>query len=98
VRFAPALIIALSLAATAPPAAARVVDCNSRADFNLRIDSARNMSCRDAVRELRRHKRSISRTFTTPGGFRCYRVSGGRLGGEWRCVKGSRAFRFEFGD
>jgi hypothetical protein len=41
---------------------------------------------------------SIKRHFTTPGGFACSRVSGDRLGGQWRCVKGNRAYRFEFGD
>ena len=65
---------------------------------NTLISSARNMTCRAAARELRRYRGSIHRRFRTPGGFQCRRVSGGRLGGQWRCVKGTRAFRFEFGD
>src|SRR5438132_211069 len=47
---------------------ARVVGCHARADFNLLISSARNMSCRKAKRELRRQKGSIAPRFRTPGG------------------------------
>ena len=80
--------------------AAEVHDCNHWAYYpNLRISSARNMSCRVARGEMRRYKRPIYRAFTTPyRRFRCVRVSGGRLGGQWRCTRGSRAFRFDFGD
>ena len=79
--------------------AASVRDCHTWVYFpNLYISSVRNMSCRRAKREMRRYRRPISRTFRTPGGFYCYRVSGTRLGGQWRCRKGGRAFRFEFGD
>jgi hypothetical protein len=85
--------------ANQPTTAVRVVDCNAFAHYpNTKVSSARNMTCRQAVRELRRHNGPISRSFRTPGGFRCTRVSGGDLGGQWRCVKGARAFRFEFGD
>ncbi|MDQ2983966.1 MAG: hypothetical protein M3R70_08610 [Actinomycetota bacterium] len=76
----------------------RVVRCHVRADFNILISSARDMTCRAAAREMRRYRGSIARRFTTPGGFRCYRVSGSRLAGQWRCVRGGRAFRFEFSD
>jgi hypothetical protein len=62
------------------------------------ISSARNMSCAAAARELRRYRGSVARRFTIPGGFVCYRVSGSRLAGQWRCVRGGRAFRFEFSD
>lgn len=65
---------------------------------NMSISSARNMTCRAAAREMRRYRGSIHRRFRTPGGFLCGRVSGGRLGGQWRCVRGHQAFRFEFGD
>ena len=95
---ASALVLAAAFAAAAPGASARVVSCHSRADFNLLISSARNVSCRDAAREMRRYKGSISRSFRTPHHFRCTRVSGNRLGGQWRCVRRSKAFRFEFGD
>ena len=96
---APIALIA-ALAALAPAtASARVVDCNTWVHYpNTKISSARNMSCRSARNEMRRYKRPIHRRFRTPGGFRCARVSGGALGGQWRCVKGSRAFRLEFGD
>jgi hypothetical protein len=108
-RFRTAAVCCLSSAALAVVAApaqassdaqsARVRNCNHFAHYpNTKVTSARNMSCRRARRDLRRYRGSIKRRFKTPGGFRCRRVSGGRLGGEWRCVKGRRAYRFEFGD
>ncbi len=51
-----------------------------------------------ARRDLRRHHDSISFRFRTPGGFRCKRVSGNALAGQWRCVKQRNAYRFEFSD
>lgn len=87
-----------SAAAGVTATAAALHYCHHRADFNLLISSARNMSCRSAQREMRRYRRSIGYRFATRGGFRCRRVSGTRLGGQWRCVKGRMAFRFEFGD
>jgi hypothetical protein len=76
-----------------------VVDCHVFAHYpNVVITSARNMTCRAAARDMRRYRGSIKRRFRTPGGFLCYRVSGGPLGGQWRCVRGVRAYRFEFGD
>ena len=56
------------------------------------------MTCGAAKRDMKRHRKGISRTFRTPGGFRCRRVSGGELGGQWRCVKGAKAYRFALGD
>ena len=56
------------------------------------------MTCRAAMRDMRRYRGNIRRVFRTPGGFRCARVSGGTLGGQWRCVDRPRAYRFEFGD
>jgi hypothetical protein len=95
-------VAAMSFGVGAGPAAARpadVVDCNHWASFpNLKISSARDMTCRAAVREMRSCRGNISRRFRTPGGFRCSRVSGGPLGGQWRCARAPRAFRFEFGD
>jgi hypothetical protein len=92
----------------APPAAAsdgsassqdRVVDCHVYAHFpNVLISSARNMTCRRAARDMRRYRGSIKRRFRTPGGFRCTQQSGVPEGGQWRCVKRHRAYRFEFGD
>jgi hypothetical protein len=79
--------------------ASGVRDCNLWASYpNVKIDSARNMTCRAARRQMRRYKGSISRRFTTPGGFHCHRVSGNRIAGQWRCTKGVRAFRFDFSD
>ncbi len=91
--------MAVMPAASGSGALEGVVRCHAYVHYpNLLISSARNMTCRAAVREMRRHRRGISRRFRTPGGFLCDRVSGVRLGGQWRCVRGSRAFRFEFGD
>jgi hypothetical protein len=76
-----------------------VVDCNSWASYpNIKISSARNMTCRAAVVEMRRYRGQIFRRFRTPGRFTCTRVSGGQFGGQWRCVRAKLAFRFEFGD
>ena len=76
-----------------------VRDCHHWAYYpNVLISSARNMTCRRARRVMRQYRAPIYRTFTIPAGFYCYRVSGGSLGGQWRCVKGGRAFRFDFGD
>jgi hypothetical protein len=86
--------------ATAPAAtAADVIDCHVYAHYpNVLISSARKMSCRSAARDMRRYRGSISRRFRIPGGFRCSQVSGVLEGGQWRCVRGARAYRFEFGD
>jgi hypothetical protein len=92
----PALV--LSLAASATTASAGVVGCQVRADFNLLVSSARNMTCQSAARELRTYRGSIARRFRLRSGFACYRVSGNRLAGQWRCVRGRQAFRFEFSD
>ena len=91
-----ALIAGASMPATG---LAAVVDCDQYAYYpNVLISSARSMSCGAGARDMRRYKRPIYRTFTTPGGFRCTRVSGGAYGGQWRCVNGARAYRFDFGD
>lgn len=66
-----------------------------RRDDLLRVDP---LTCRRAKRLMRQYRAPIYPTFTIPVGFYCYRVSGGSLGGQWRCVKGSSAFRFDFGD
>ena len=80
-------------------AEAKLRNCHSWAHYpNVLISSARNMKCKTAKKDMRRYKGSIKKNFTTPGRFHCHRVSGNRLGGQWRCVKGSKAYRFEFGD
>src|SRR3954454_25125637 len=91
-------LLAMPAAAGAAPSAAKVRSCNAAVDFNIKISSARNMTCKAAKREQKSYKGSISRKFTTPGGFHCKRVSGAPEGGQWRCHKGERAYRFEFGD
>jgi hypothetical protein len=47
---------------------------------------------------MKAYNGDISRTFTAPQTFRCTRVSGSQFGGQWRCTKGLKAFRFEFKD
>ena len=89
--------VAPPAAAAGPPADA-AADCDIKADFNVEIVSVRNMRCINAAREMRRHNKPISYRFKTPHGFTCTRVSGNRLGGRWRCVRRSKAFRFDFGD
>jgi hypothetical protein len=75
-----------------------VVSCHRTVSVTETITSARAMTCGAAARDLRRTHKPISRHFRTAGGFACSRVSGTALGGEWRCVNGGRAYRFEFGD
>jgi len=102
VRLAAAAAFAAFAGLAAPAGAvaspARVVRCHAHADFNILISSARNMTCRAAAQEMRRYKGSIRTRFRTPGGFGCYRVSGSRFAGQWRCVRRTQAFRFEFSD
>ena len=96
-----AILIAAAFAATAvlpSGASAYVRDCSAPVDFNLRITSARNMTCGAARWDMKRYRGSVRYRFRTPAGFICTRVSGGPLGGEWRCVKGTRAYRFDFAD
>jgi hypothetical protein len=86
-------------AQSAPSASAAVVNCHVWADFpNTLISSARNMTCRVAAAEMKRYRGQIFRRFRTPGRFVCTRVSGVPEGGQWRCVRGNQAFRFEFSD
>jgi len=91
-------LVATLAAAGSHMAAAAVRDCRSAASPNVVVTSARNMRCGQAAREMARYRGSISRSFRIPGGFRCTRVSGGRLSGTWRCVARPRAFRFRFAD
>ena len=102
------LLVAALLAVAAMPStasaditatAAGVHDCHTWASYpNVLISSVRNMRCKRAARDIRRHKGGISKSFKTPGGFRCNQVSGVPEGGQWRCVRKSKAYRFEFGD
>lgn len=90
--------VVFSLAGAAA-ADARVRDCNTWASYpNVKISSARNMTCLAARTDMHRYHGSISRRFRTPGGFLCRQASGGELGGQWRCARGTRAYRFDFGD
>jgi hypothetical protein len=92
------LLVGALLASQPVLAQARVVDCRRAVTPNITISSARNMSCIQAMRDMRRYHGSIYRSFSTPGGFRCNQVSGGQFGGQWRCTSGQRAYRFNFGD
>ncbi|WP_445151516.1 hypothetical protein [Baekduia sp. Peel2402] len=95
---APVLAIAVALPAPAG-AAARVVSCSTYSDYpNVRISSARGLSCATARDIMKAYRGEISKTFTAPRGFTCRQVSGVPEGGQWRCTRRSQAFRFEFKD
>lgn len=96
-RLAPLLAI-VALPASAD-AAARVVSCSTYSDYpNVRISSARGMTCGAARSVMKAYRGDIARSFETPAGFTCRQVSGVPEGGQWRCTRGARAFRFEFKD
>jgi hypothetical protein len=100
-RVAPLLaLVALPATADAATAASgRVVSCSTYADFpNVKISSARGMTCAAARSDMKAYRGEIKRSFKTPGGFTCRQVSGVAEGGQWRCTSGSRAYRFEFKD
>jgi hypothetical protein len=94
----PLIVVAALLLAPTATAHASLHDCDLEATNTATISSARDMSCETAAKEMKAYRGNISRTFKTPGGFACARVSGGPLAGQWRCVKGHKAFRFEFTD
>jgi hypothetical protein len=92
------LWVAVLAAVGAPTARASVVDCAVYADYpNIKVSSARNMTCGQASNLMKSYRGNISRRFTVRA-FTCTQQSGGQFGGQWRCAKGSRAFRFEFRD
>jgi len=98
-RFLAVLTAVLAAAAaSAPPARAEVVDCNVAVGPLRTISSARNMTCRQAARDLRRYRGTTRRRFRTPGGFRCRQVAGIDVAGQWRCTRRAKAYRFEFVD
>jgi len=91
-----ALTAALAIGFASP---SNVVDCHVYAKYpNTLISSARNMTCRAAAQDMRNYRGQIFRRFRTPAGFVCMRVSGGQFGGQWRCVLGAKAYRFDFRD
>ena len=93
------LVVGAGMAQSAPSTRTAIVNCHVWADFpNTLISSARNMTCRAAAAEMKRYRGQIFRRFRTPGRFICTRVSGVPEGGQWRCVRGGQAFRFEFSD
>ena len=89
---------AASLLAAPASAHASLHSCDLQATNTATISSARDMSCDTAAREMKRYRGEISKTFKTPGDFACERVSGAQFGGQWRCTRGHKAFRFEFRD
>jgi hypothetical protein len=93
-------LVACALPATATAAApTTVIDCHTYSDFpNTLISSARGMTCKAAVTVMKAYQGNISRTFKAPQGFTCRQAGGGQYGGQWRCTKGAKAFRFEFKD
>jgi hypothetical protein len=94
------LMAAIAPAANAAPSAgaSAVGTCRPHHVFDQIYDlSVRNMGCARA--------KSIVRTIGFPDsarfrvrGFLCYRISGGRLSGVMRCVRGRKALRFHYAD
>jgi hypothetical protein len=77
---------------------AAVVDCHSYSDYpNTLISSARGLTCVAAVKIMKSYRGDISKSFTVKT-YRCTQVSGSQYGGQWRCARGAKAFRFEFKD
>jgi len=62
------------------------------------VNSARGLTCQAAQSDLKNFSGARGSAFATPNGFDCVRLSGSRLGGEWRCTDGPQAFRFTYGD
>jgi hypothetical protein len=73
----------------------RVVSCrNTLVVYGLIfVTSARNMSCASAIREERTTMHGSLRR--TKHGFVCRPLD--RRNDHWRCVKGNRAYRWEYG-
>ena len=61
------VVVLLGTAVPAEAAPRELRACDTRADFNLLISSARNMFCRTARRDLRRHRAPIAFRFTHAG-------------------------------
>ncbi len=80
-----------------PEPADILLDCPvTGAEPNVANLSVRNMGCAEAVGVIGDFG-SISQTFSVRG-FACGRISGGDLGGTWRCQEEGKVFRFDFGD
>lgn len=92
-------LVAVVLAglATVPAAQAGVRDCNVQVfGPSLVVTSARSMSCVAAARDIRRSASvCCQRRFISAGRFACRLLRGGEYAGEFRCVRGGRAYRFE---
>jgi hypothetical protein len=93
------LAVGLPAAAVAPVSAtqAAVHNCSGAGISNKPAHdiSVRNMSCRAAVRAINRG-RYTQRGFATRG-YRCYQSGSGFEFTQFRCVRGSAAFRFNSG-
>jgi hypothetical protein len=87
--------VPLTIEVSPAPAALEITDCQSPAGTGIRVTSAAGMTCAQGVREMRGGPSAVSERFTSPGGFVCQRVAGNQQRGQWRCSKGTRAFRFE---
>jgi hypothetical protein len=93
-----AAVLALVPAGSAAAAPAKVVDCSVYAKVpNTKISSARGMTCAEAASVMKAYRGQIGRTFVAQH-FRCTQVSGSQFGGQWRCARAAKAFRFEFKD
>lgn len=74
-----------------------ILDCPvAGPEVNFANLSVRNMNCSTAVSLV--GSITTMDAYFTVGGFSCSRISGGDLGGQWRCTQGNEAFRFDWGD
>jgi hypothetical protein len=79
------------VAAPPPP-----TDCPGVGGATISGVSVRKMTCGQAQGVIDTMG-AISAHFTVLG-FTCDRLSGGDLGGQWRCTRGVQALRFDFAD
>jgi hypothetical protein len=85
--------MAASAVGHSPTRSAAVSDCSVWAwEGYARINSARNLRCGLAARDLSRYAGKVLPRFTTPGGYTCRVMIMGASGGEWRCTSGARAY------
>lgn len=81
------------------PPAGTVIPCSVRVSKAIVVTSARGLACTAASRDQERYEGEIPRMFRTPGRFACTKISGGSApGGQWRCVRGTLAYRFDLSD
>lgn len=95
-----AVAVCLAACALVSPASAAVSDCSTSVyGTSLVITSVRDMSCAQAAADQRRSRQCCLPRFRSAGGFRCsISINRGLYAAQFRCVRGSRAYRFEYSE